>query len=82
MLFHEEDCASGAGAKPELVLERNEVIALVNLVERLSKAVDIVRRISLDLLERGDSAPHPTLGAIESLTDSEPLFQPYPFAAA
>lgn len=50
---------------PRLHLERNEVIALVNLLERLSKSIEIVRTMSLHL---GDSNPDPLgLGAIQDV---------------
>ena len=73
ILFHEGECADDE-VKPQLILERNEVIALVNLFERLSKAIDIVRVMSLELLDRRNGSPHSPLGAIESVTESEPLF--------
>lgn len=78
VLFSTEDCAgngngNGIGAAhgkgnslPPLVLERNEVIALVNLLERLSASVEIVRSLSLQL---ADGHVHPQgLGAIQDLT--------------
>ena len=34
---------------PGLVLERNEVIALFNWLERLAKAVEVVRELSLQV---------------------------------
>ena len=81
ILFHDDGCD---GQPPtDLVLERNEVIALVNLLERLSNSVEIVRSMSLELLERHLQGEHAAgLGAIETVTDSKPLFAPYPFAAA
>lgn len=60
-------------------MERNEVIALINLLERLSKSIEIVRVMSLELLDRKNGSPHSALGAIEAVTQSEPLFK-YPFA--
>lgn len=66
ILFSSEDCAGGDGSLPPLVLERNEVIALVNLLERLSASVEVVRNLSLEL---AGSAAHPQgLGAIQELT--------------
>jgi ERO1-like protein alpha len=76
VLFSTEDCTgngNGIGAAqdkgnslPPLVLERNEVIALVNLLERLSASVEIVRSLSLQLADRH---VHPQgLGAIQDLT--------------
>lgn len=48
-----------------LHLERNEVIALVNLLERLSKSIEVVRTMSLRL---SDSQQHPQgLGAIQDV---------------
>jgi len=81
ILFHDDGCD---GQLPsDLVLERNEVIALVNLLERLSNSIEIVRSMSLELLERQLPGEHTAgLGAIETVTDSKPLFAPYPFAAA
>ena len=80
ILFHDDGCDGQPPA--DLVLERNEVIALVNLLERLSNSVEIVRSMSLELLERHWQDEHAAgLGAIETVTDSRPLFEPYPFAA-
>ncbi|KAL3154147.1 hypothetical protein ABBQ32_013672 [Trebouxia sp. C0010 RCD-2024] len=65
ILFSQEDCSNSVSAVPQLHLERNEVIALVNLLERLSKSIEIVRTMSLHL---GDSSQHPQgLGAIQDL---------------
>ena len=65
------------------MLERNEVIALVNLLERLSNSIEIVRSMSLELLGRQQQSEYAAgLGAIETVTDSKPLFEPYPFATA
>lgn len=68
ILFSTEDCAGGGTGKlPPLVLERNEVIALFNLLERLSASVEIVRSLSLQLA--GGAEVHPQgLGAIQDLT--------------
>lgn len=69
VLFSAADCGAGGGdaALPPLVLERNEVIALVNLLERLAKSVEIVRSLSLQVA--GTAAAHPAgLGAIQDLT--------------
>lgn len=67
ILFSTEDCSGGGdGSLPPLVLERNEVIALVNLLERLSASVEVVRSLSLQLT---GSHVHPQgLGAIQDLT--------------
>ena len=51
---------------PPLVLERNELIALINLLERLSYSVEVVRSLSLQI---ADGKEHPQgLGAIKDLT--------------
>jgi ERO1-like protein alpha len=82
ILFSSEDCSGGLAAEaglntssgeggignglPPLVLERNEVIALVNLLERLSTGVEVVRSLSLQLA--GGKKKHPQgLGAIQEL---------------
>lgn len=80
VLFHDSECEAGDGPKPELIMERNEVIALFNLFERLSKSIDIVRKMSLELLDRKEGSPQAALGAIETVTESTPLFQS-PFSA-
>ncbi|KAG7674052.1 hypothetical protein Ndes2526B_g02467 [Nannochloris sp. 'desiccata'] len=74
ILFSSEDCSGGLTAEaglnsgngqPPLILERNEVIALVNLLERLSTGVEVVRSLSLQL---ADGKKHPQgLGAIQEL---------------
>ena len=65
ILFSQEDCSDSISSVPHLHLERNEVIALVNLLERLSKSIEVVRTMSLHL---GDSHQHPQgLGAIQDL---------------
>lgn len=70
IVFSAEDCG---GNKPEggptLQLERNEVIALFNLMERLSHSIEAVRRLS-HMLSEGvvsepvpqPAGPHPSLG--------------------
>lgn len=67
ILFSSEDCTSGSSSDVgSLVLERNEVIALINLLERLSESVEVVRSLSLRLTKEG---VHPQgLGAIQDLT--------------
>lgn len=54
VLFHESDCNDEIGAKDvaPLILERNEVISLINLLERLSKSIEIYREMSIMLEER------------------------------
>lgn len=66
ILFSSEACTGDAsGDDTTLVLERNEVIALINLLERLSASVETVRSLSLRLTEVGS---HPQgLGAISEL---------------
>ena len=46
-----------------MVLERNEVIALINLLERLSKSIEIVRDMSAQLVSGG-----PVHGAVQQVT--------------
>ena len=58
VLFHEADCAEGSEPQPPLIMERNEVIALFNLFERLTKSIEIVRKMSLELLDRKNGSPH------------------------
>jgi ERO1-like protein alpha len=66
VLFSAKDCLGSNTAEPELTLERNEVIALVNLLERLSQSIEVVREMSLQLADR---ERHPRgLGAIEDVT--------------
>lgn len=66
VLFSADDCTGAHPAGPELRLERNEVIALVNLLERLSRSIEVVRDMSLQL---ADPSKHPRgLGAIEDAT--------------
>ena len=68
ILFSSEDCSGGIGkgnGYPPLVLERNEVISLFNLLERLSGAVEVVRSMALEL---AGNEKHPQgLGAIQDL---------------
>lgn len=69
ILFSSEDCSGGVDAatkaNPPLVLERNEVIALFNLLERLAAAVEVVRSLALEMVGPGK---HPQgLGAIQDL---------------
>lgn len=54
VLFHEDDCDDmDPNAKTsKLILERNEVIALVNLLERLSQSVETYRVMSIMLEEK------------------------------
>ena len=55
-----------------LQLKRNEVIALMNLLHRLSLGVEVVRDLSLQLA--GRQAEHPQgLGAIQEVTQGAPL---------
>ena len=51
----------------QLSLERNEVIALINLLERLSNSIEIVRVMSAQLL--GNASP--SLGSIEEVTHKQ-----------
>lgn len=68
VLFDSSTC----GAESRLVLERNEVIALFNLLERLSKSIEVVRSMSLQLVN--DTSSGSSLGAIESVAGTHPLF--------
>lgn len=58
VLFHEEDCgnfhrhleeANLENNTAPLVLERNEVIALINTLKRLSESIEVYRVMSIDL---------------------------------
>jgi len=53
----------------DLSLERNEVIALINLLERLSASVETVRSLSLRLVDAGDVADG--MGAISGLVGND-----------
>jgi len=54
----------------DLSLDRNEVIALINLLERLSASVETVRSLSLRLVDAGGDG----LGAISGLVgDASPF---------
>ena len=65
ILFSQDDCSEQGSATPHLHLERNEVIALVNLLERLSKSIEVVRTMSLEL---AGAQQHPQgLGAIQEV---------------
>lgn len=65
ILFSQEDCNNMGSVAPHLTLERNEVIALVNLLERLSKSIEVVRTMSLGI---ADAQQHPQgLGAIQDV---------------
>lgn len=70
VLFTSESCDGAAHGHPQLELERNEVIALLNLLERLSKSIEIVRTMSAQLT---NSSP-PSHGAVEEIT-KHPLQQ-------
>lgn len=69
ILFTSESCSAHPGPQPPLELERNEVIALLNLLERLAKSIEIVRKMSAQL-----SSSHASLGAVEEITKN-PLQQ-------
>ena len=56
-------------------MERNEVIALVNLLERLSKSIEIVRTMSLKMAAEGPAhEPGVVHGLVEEFT-KHPLQQ-------
>lgn len=69
VLFSDADCQGVPSAQPTLVLERNEVIAMINLLERLSKSIELVRVMSAQILsgDEGLPATH-KVGSIQSLT--------------
>lgn len=70
ILFSTEDCSGGGDGKlPPLVLERNEAIALINLLERLATSVEVVRSLSLQLI--GEKSHPQGLGAIQDLTQEK-----------
>ena len=50
ILFSSDDCSGAPLIKPPLSLEHNEVIALLNLLERLSQSIEVVRTMSAQLL--------------------------------
>jgi Endoplasmic Reticulum Oxidoreductin 1 (ERO1) len=74
ILFDSSNCGAVGGRQSDLVLERNEVIALFNLLERLSTSIEVVRRLSLQLLADDRQAEHSPLGAIQDITETSPLF--------
>jgi ERO1-like protein alpha len=70
VLFAEAECGGGGAAAPPppLELERNEVIALINLLERLSASVETVRRLSLEAAGPAARAARPAgLGAVQEI---------------
>ena len=48
MLFSADDCSGNPTNGPQLVLERNEVIALLNLLERLSNSIEVRAPLCLE----------------------------------
>ena len=75
VLFAAEDFSSGSGQPQQLQLERNEVIAMLNLLERLSASIEVVRDMSLQLADGNWEQQHPQgLGAIQDFTHN-PLYQ-------
>lgn len=69
VLFAAEDCELGSEQPQRVQLERNEVIAMLNLLERLSASIEVVREMSLQLAEGGWEQQHPQgLGAIQDVT--------------
>lgn len=69
MLFAAEDCGAGSGQPQQLQLERNEVIAMLNLLERLAASIEAVRTLSLQLADGNWEQQHPQgLGAIQDVT--------------
>ena len=67
VLFSAEDCDGSQTEAPTLVLERNEVIAIVNLLQRLSHSIEVVRRLSKQL---EDNPAGQTYGSVAELTGS------------
>jgi ERO1-like protein alpha len=57
ILFSEDDCGGVPSAEPQLQLERNEVIALFNLMERLSHSVEAIKRLSQKVADGVVSEP-------------------------
>ena len=75
VLFAAEDCGSASGQPQQLQLERNEVIAMLNLLERLSASIEAVRELSLQLADGNWEQQHPQgLGAIQDFTHNS-LYQ-------
>lgn len=73
MLFAAEDSDTGSGQPQQL--ERNEVIAMLNLLERLSASIEVVRDMSLQMADEKWEQQHPQgLGAIQDLTHNS-LYQ-------
>lgn len=66
ILFSSDDCTGAAADALQLSLERNEVIALINLLERLSQSIEVVRVMSAQLL----GSSQPSLGSIEEVTNN------------
>ncbi|KAK9805755.1 hypothetical protein WJX73_005872 [Symbiochloris irregularis] len=64
ILFSSDDCTGATSDALQLSLERNEVIALMNLLERLSHSIEVVRVMSAQLL----GSSQPSLGSIEEVT--------------
>lgn len=77
ILFDSSNCGAPGAGQSDLVLERNEVIALFNLLERLSTSIEVVRRMSLQLLADEDQAGHSPLGAIQDVTAQHPMFSQF-----
>lgn len=68
ILFSTDDCGGHQGDVTALTLERNELIALINLLERLATSVEIVRTLSLELAAEQGHGQVPSFGAIEDVT--------------
>lgn len=53
VLFHDDNCDNSDPQQPStLIMERNEVIALINLLERLSQSIETYRILSIMLEEK------------------------------
>jgi len=75
VLFAAEDCGSANWQPQQLQLERNEVIAMLNLLERLAASIEVVRDMSLQMEDGNWEQQHPQgLGAIQDFTH-ESLYQ-------
>ena len=76
ILFTPDECVLPTPVQqPQLQLERNEVIALMNLLERLSNSIEIVRVMSSEHQQPGTASAH---GRVVQRRDSEALEQHFP----
>jgi ERO1-like protein alpha len=72
ILFHSADCGAElptSGVEVEgLELERNEVIALINLLERFSSSIGYYHEMSQALLSQGSVSHRPALSMSEPVS--------------